>query len=244
MSLTGPTRPTWVFLSDLHVGDGSGADDFGPSPQPSPGGRGQGEGGRADCDLIAFCARARARRDRVVVVGDLFDLWQTGLADIEKAHGEAIEALMEVLYYYVAGNHDWDMLERRFFGVRAVPLLIEDGILVMHAHQVDPEVAKWPKTARAVSGVVGFFERFVHHDFDRWAEGVEGWFSRTGRHGQNRRYIAPLSRLAIEHGCHSVVFGHTHRFAIGLMGPMGLMVSNCGTWTDGHRDCLSLGGAV
>lgn len=224
-----PTRSDLVWISDLHLGDGSGSDDFGP------------RNGQADKDLRALCAMVRRENRCIGIAGDLFELLQSTLDRILRAHGPAIEALASVTEVYVVGNHDEDMLGRMLYGMECLPYWIDvpKSMLVIHGHQVDGQLAKWPKTTRALSRVFGFFERVIHPDCDEWAEGLEAWLDGTGRHGANAAYVGPLATLARELNCRRVVFGHVHKFECGMQGPGGVRLDNCGTWCNGNRDVLS-----
>jgi len=219
-----------IFLSDLHLGDGSAADDFGP------------RGGPADQALIADCERWSARRERVILVGDVFELWQCELAAILRAHGGVVDALFPLVDAYVAGNHDWRLLGRRVLNKEVLPCLKLGSTWIEHGHDLDPVVSRWPRTAAVVCAVGGWLERTIHRDADRWAEGLAAWIGNTGRHGENERYIDPLGDRAIEHGCDRAVFGHTHElldWGARALEP-GVLVFNCGAWTNGRRDVIHL----
>ncbi len=98
-----------IALSDLHFSDGSKADDFGPAD------------GLADWELMDKIDQWKRNGDRVVLAGDVFDLWQADYRSILAAHGPVIRALFELVDVYVAGNHDWDLVGHTIQGVRVLP---------------------------------------------------------------------------------------------------------------------------
>jgi hypothetical protein len=221
----------YIVLSDLHLGDGSAADDFGPA------------GGAADMAMIAKCRDWKARGYRVILAGDIFDLWQTRLYDAIAAHREAVEALFDLVDVYVAGNHDDMLLGAQVFDVLVVPWAVVDGIYVEHGHNHDPIVSRFPRLSRAVCWIGGIAERVIHHDVDVWAERLCAWIGGTGRHGANKKYWDLVANRAFEKGCNQVVFGHTHSPGEIYIYPsygVYIRVYNAGTWTNGRRDFVEV----
>ena len=220
-----------IYLSDLHLGDGSQADDFGP------------RGGLQEVVLISQLRAWRQAGKRICLVGDIFELWQADYVDILRAHGPLVEELFACADAYVIGNHDADLLGGEVFGLEGIPHLVAWPVLVEHGHSLDPYVGRWPWAARAVSWLGGAAERLLHRDADLWAERLSARIARTGRASDNARYVGPLSREAWERGCEVVVFGHTHKPLLDYRDPAtGVVAYNCGTWTNGHRDYVEING--
>ncbi|MGE5482643.1 MAG: hypothetical protein ACM3VX_07065 [Bacteroidota bacterium] len=69
-----------LVISDLHLGDRSGADDFAPN-EPL---------------LQAFLEEVAPRARRVILNGDIFELWQTDLEPILFAYPRLIATLVEL----------------------------------------------------------------------------------------------------------------------------------------------------
>jgi len=225
-----------VVLSDLHLGDGSKADDFGPS------------NGRADVELIQF-VEALSSDTTLIIAGDLLELWQAPLWAIKRAHGAALRTLMERADIYVIGNHDKAMIGTKLYGLRGVPYwsgeLGGERTLIEHGHIHDPVVANAPRLARIFTRVVGYLERYVHRDVDRWASAAWCWLTRTGRHGGNERYVPLVARDAYAMGCTRAIFGHTHKrmlWTVARIYGRVIRVANAGTWTNGRQDVLFIGG--
>ncbi len=100
------------------------------------------------------------RSDRIVIVGDLYDLmrpraprgWRALLAAARQEHG-AIAARLEACEL-VAGNHD-EALGAPAERVYAARL----RALVTHGHQFDPPIKRLPLAAEAANFAAGWFER-------------------------------------------------------------------------------------
>ena len=234
-----------IFISDLHINDGSPADDFGPA------------GGSADEDLLVAVRGWREEGEQVCLAGDTFNLWQSLLRDIFRAHGPVIRELFSIVKVQVLGNHDWAMCGTQGFGSRWrgrkgfypayttgwVPWAVVEGIYVEHGHFHDPLIRRWPRTCAALSGGFGWVERHVWSDADVWAERAAAWLGGTGRHGPNEPYLASIAKRAAEHGCNRAVWGHTHKAGGPWLVPVGkklVQVWNCGCWTNGRRDFVKL----
>jgi UDP-2,3-diacylglucosamine pyrophosphatase LpxH len=124
-------RPVW-FVSDLHLGDGTGSDAF------------MGK----DRLLLEVVNRAREAGARLVICGDGVDVLQaTDLTPVIRAHGRLLRALTDFpqdrRVVYLHGNHDDDIRvyeDILNFDV-AERLRIGDELLALHGHQFDPFIA-------------------------------------------------------------------------------------------------------
>lgn len=120
------------FISDTHLGDGTGADRF-----------------RYPEVLLRLLEQVEAEpRAHLVLLGDFLELWASRLEGILMAHGPIFEALARIAMRhpitYVVGNHDclpwYSFLGQGFGRVRVVErFTAADGALVaLHGHQFDP----------------------------------------------------------------------------------------------------------
>ena len=120
------------FISDTHLGDGSGADRFLYSRE-----------------LLQVLARVEAEPGaQLVLLGDFLELWASRLEGILLAHGPIFEALARIALThpvtYLVGNHDclpwYSFLDQGFGNVRiAEEFTAVDGKLIaLHGHQFDP----------------------------------------------------------------------------------------------------------
>lgn len=210
-------------IFDLHFLDGSPADDFGRANGP------------ADEAVIRFCESSTIP---LIVGGDLVDLWQAGLPAILKAHGEAIEVIMDHAEVVIAGNHDLELLDSRFFGHRVVRTFDDGAFHVEHGDLRDRFVRRHPWTCQAGSWLGGMAERVISHDVDVWAERAVAWLGGTGRHGDSAKYAAKIAEAGAAVGKRICAFGHTHQAGRWEVG--GRLVLNGGTWTNDRRDYVLL----
>lgn len=120
------------FISDTHLGDGSGADRF-----------------RYPKALLRTLERVEAEpRAQLVLLGDFLELWASRLEGILLAHGPVFEALARISLThpvtYVVGNHDclpwYSFLHQGFGNVRIAEEFTADGgkLVALHGHQFDP----------------------------------------------------------------------------------------------------------
>ena len=175
--------------------------------------------------------------DRVIIVGDLYDLsrprqlgnWQEHLESLRFEWGEVLERLeaMEAVF----GNHD------RARALMGVPERLEinvDGmqLLVLHGHQFDPHIKRVPGLESVANYAAGWFARLgvepignLMGDFVAANERLE---SRIG--GQRTYDLSTQGALSLHaEGYPVVVMGHSHRLRH-LVLPEGQFI-NTGSWT-------------
>lgn len=239
-----PARQTKIFISDLHLGDGSRADDF-----------------HLTDEFLRFLDVIEPQASQLIVVGDLLELWQADLDKIVFHHNKIIERLLILAgkkrLIYIIGNHDHIPFTKYLNPQLNILLEFKDresGVWAEHGNQYDifnrykdPGMAVRNRRGRNISYLVGWAERILHPDFDEWAankllkEG--GAFLKQAAKIKNR--LTPSSKEyykrggdlseyeqaakgLISNGNRIVIFGHTHqpvlkRLATGVY-------ANCGCW--------------
>ncbi|MDP1992875.1 MAG: metallophosphoesterase [Syntrophales bacterium] len=197
-----------VCLSDMHRGDGSGADDF------------------AQNSLIYRCALENYLENgfTYIELGDAEELWENDNFDqIYITHTSVYELLAKfhdpdpakTRYLKVWGNHDlyWrdnEAVYRTLFpGIEIHEGIILEagasGILLLHGHQADPKC----------SGEIAAFSKFLVHNF--WPD-----LQRCGVKDPTRAALNPglcnevdkrLHEWASrnDQGIAAIIAGHTHR---------------------------------
>jgi len=92
----------YLFISDLHIGDGSKADDFGNN----------------DIHFINWLLKMFLKYDnlKVVFVGDVYECWQFKMKDIKRAHAELCRVISD--HRVLKGNHDYQLLRRKTMNIR------------------------------------------------------------------------------------------------------------------------------
>ena len=194
-----------LFVGDLHMGRGDGAEDFTPEAEEA---------------YLRFLERYKDARHHGV--GDILELWQADRRDVRKAHKAVFQKWkdLSVPIERVSGNHDPGI----FPAQKIIHLPRGGRVLVVHSHQFDDKNKQGTHLGRYVTQVVGFLERRVHKDVDRWLSRL--WNAVKKKAWEYDRGIAELARI---NGCNMAVYGHTHFPNIVNVG--GIVVGNCGCWT-------------
>ncbi|MDP2268930.1 MAG: hypothetical protein Q8K46_07145 [Deltaproteobacteria bacterium] len=200
-----------IVMSDMHRGDGSGADDF------------------AQNSLIYRCALEYylEKGFSYIELGDAEELWENDNFDqIYITHTPVYELLAKfhnpdpekTRYLKVWGNHDlyWKdneaVYQQLFPGIQIyegiilrMPFWVNNTILLIHGHQADPKCC----------GEIASVSKFFVHNF--WAE-----FQRLGAKDPTRAATNPGlcnevdDRLHAwanhnDNGITTIIAGHTHR---------------------------------
>lgn len=241
MSTSGQTK---IFISDLHIGDGTKTDDFY-----------KGE------EFFRFLDIIERDNARLFIVGDLFELWQADLDRIVFHHSEVIKRLLSFAdkkrLTYIIGNHDHIPFVKYIDPGLDVCLEFEDAekaIWAEHGNQYDifncykdPRMALRNRWGRSASYIMGWLERIVHPDIDEWARksllkkggpflnkaadiknklmpSSPGYYERGGDFSE----YEDAARRLIEKGNKIVIFGHTHKPLLMKIGKG--IYANCGCW--------------
>jgi len=128
-----------LVISDLHLNDGSGADDFG------------------DNDLRLISWLCSFRYDMLVLNGDIYELWQSRKKKIRQAHKALfyyLETMLSAQLIQLKGNHDY-----RLFKLLSKVIKTKSGkrILITHGFQNDPWMTS--PVSRFLVWCVGIIEK-------------------------------------------------------------------------------------
>ena len=208
----GGERPLY-FASDLHLGDGGPADDF-------------AEGEHRAAFEWFLDHEVEAEGGELILVGDVFEIWQCHLGRIRERYGSFFWRLLN--YRLLRGNHDSALrkpLEWRW--PRGRPPLV----LAEHGHQADPLNSSLGFVGRTVTAVAGALERLGWRDVDqktwRW-KWMPTPVTRPDRFPPDH-YAKYARRRAQETGASIVVLGHTHKPTLTRLGD-GTLYADCGCW--------------
>lgn len=91
-------RPIYV-VSDLHLGDCGPRDNFAHMAN-----------GRREDEFIGFLDFVEKQHGRLIIVGDLFELWQSNISLVLTLRDQLLSRLAKMGAIYVLGNHDADLL--------------------------------------------------------------------------------------------------------------------------------------
>ena len=234
-----------IFISDLHLGDGSRTDDF-----------------HRDKELLKFLEFVEDEANEFIIVGDLFELWQANMDRVLFRHNEVVNKILsmrtKIIVRYVIGNHDYIPFIKFINSGVGISLEYHDaenGIVAEHGNRYDIfnryknplQSVKWPR-GRRFALLAASLERFVNRDADVWLEkALEKTEDFLGHAALIRNKITPSSQEYLKKGGHFgefeeavknhidngakiVIFGHTHRCQLETIGKG--IYANCGTWVD------------
>jgi len=237
-----------IFISDLHIGDGSRTDDF-----------------HRDKEFLTFLDFVEKEALELVVVGDLFELWQAELDKILFRHTDVVNRLLslrkKLKVTYVIGNHDhvpFVKLVEADIGIQTEYCDEESGIVAEHGNRYDVfnryknplRSIKWP-SGRYISVFLAQLERLISPDIDTWFKNTvenvdeflrEAALIRNKVTPSSKEYLAKgghfgeFEKAVISHmnkGAKIVIFGHTHKAQLDVMGDG--IYANCGSWVDGAQ---------
>jgi len=234
-----------VFISDLHLGDGSKTDDF-----------------HRDEEFLRFLDFVSDEAEELIIVGDLFELWQASLDKVLFKHDKVVKRLLvlreKVKLHYVVGNHDYIPFIRFADLANGICLEYRDNknkIVAEHGNKYDIfnryqnplRSIKWP-AGKYFSMLIASLERWVNPNIDTWAAKTADKlddFLREAAFIKNR--VTPASREYLKRGGHFgefekavkkhlskgskvVIFGHTHKAQLEQV--EGGIYANCGAWVD------------
>jgi len=208
---TGIDKPIAVF-SDLHLADGSKADDF-------------------KKNKTKFKAALDWAQDMTkVYTGDILEQWQASSDKIVQKHRELMLRMMEEDSIYIHGNHDYEMSEWIGLGVHWSMKI--GKVLFLHGHDPDLINGKLRWIGRATTWLGGLLERIGWRNKDQLAK-LKAVVTPSRMSDEEYDEIAGLylkwvAKQAKEQDCTVAVFGHTHRPAITECD--GIVVANVGAW--------------
>ncbi len=143
-------------ISDVHLGDCGVRDTF--------------EAGGKTPELRAFLDHVGREGGELVILGDLFELWQMNLSRLLVSRREILDQLASLPVVYVPGNHDVDLahfigegfLDHPFFAAMRGPFVRELGgrqFRFFHGHETDPfNAGDEPGFGRMLAIFSGIFE--------------------------------------------------------------------------------------
>ena len=190
-------------ISDLHIGDGSEADDF-------------------KHNLTAFnefLDKTNNDCARLILLGDIFELWQYRFDNIHKAYYNTINNMFNLTDFYIIGNHD-----------QSIPTLITmpnirtrllyQSCLFTHGNEYDKYNDWGSSIGKRITSVWTYIEKILPCN-----DIVEHlWRS------DNEQYYNKLYADMIEAKATTAVFGHTHKRS--SCEYRGKTIINAGCWTE------------
>ena len=250
-----------IFISDLHLGNGSRTDDF-----------------HRDKEFFKFLEFVESQAEELIILGDFLELWQSDLDRALFRHSEVVNKLLslrnKLKISYVIGNHDYIPFVKFIdldVGISLEYRDTESDIVAEHGHKYDIfnrynnplRSIKWPSDKQLTLFVAGL-ERLIHPNIDIWIkkaiEGLDdflreaifirnkitpatkGYLRRGGHFGEFEEAV----KNHLNQGAKIVIFGHTHKPQLQILDEG--IYANCGAWVDGvvptyiayYRDRIAL----
>jgi UDP-2,3-diacylglucosamine pyrophosphatase LpxH len=229
-------RSTIYAISDLHMGDAGPRDNF-------------ALGGR-EKQLMSFLDFVERNNGRLVICGDLFELWQSNVSKVLTKRVWLLDRLAKMEAVYVLGNHDADLyyflgqrgwLTHPFFERMCIGCHLNRGgksFQFTHGHEADPYCADdTPGLGRITAIYSGMAEDRnggpMLDEYRTVEQKVIGPMERFVSfwnllRGKPDRFTDINRRLRDAPPVADVVIcGHTHR-----PGHIGSWLYNCGTWAE------------
>lgn len=207
-----------VFVSDLHLGDGSKSDDFHRDDELA--------------DLVS-----KYWNDETYLLGDIYELWQAKLSKIMWKHEGIIKILKAADSTFIYGNHDYLPFSKYWTEVYEDELIYAE-----HGHQYDIYNntsmfnLKWP-IGKYATIAVGWLERLLHKDVDEFLLKKYGEFKYMAAKLQGAKKSGHKISRASKAYVHVsptrqpiYVTGHTHKAELYKFNDC--IYANCGAWVD------------
>jgi UDP-2,3-diacylglucosamine pyrophosphatase LpxH len=237
-----------VFISDLHLGDGLRTDDF-----------------HRDKQFLKFLDFVEVEAKELIILGDLFELWQADLDRVLFQHSAVVNKLLSLAgklkLTYVIGNHDYIPFIKFTKAGLGLSLEYSDSrskIVAEHGYKYDIfnrydnplKSLKWPP-GKYLAATLASLERIIHPDIDQWTRkainNVDEFLQKVV---QIVNKIPPSTEEYLQRGGHfgefeEAVKKHITKGAkiviFGHTHKPQLQVlgkgiyANCGAWTDGQK---------
>lgn len=228
-------------ISDLHSGDGSHRDTFNTRP-----GRKQ--------ELFAFIDYVKSCDGKLVVLGDLFELYQMNFGSVLEYNLSLLDKLNELPGIYMLGNHDADLgvmtfasgfkLHPYFKKLRHASEHFEYDTLLIHGHAQDPYCcSSYPNIDRISAIYAGvkkdrnggaFYgsrtvESVAGGRFGRWSRLYRRCTFQPSYEVMQRRRVLDYFNGMCEI---PLLYGHTHEPGQFTHNGKSLPIFNCGSWVE------------
>jgi len=221
-------------VSDLHLCDGGPRDRFAWNDRPQ--------------QFDRFLDFVEQQHGRLIIAGDLFDLWQCNFSRSVEHYGPLLDRLAAMQAIYVVGNHDIDLLHfigahflnHPLFDTLCGPFVLNDGrrrIKIMHGHEADKYCSnEMPDFSRILATITGLLEDKNGGPM-KGRSSIEDLFVGSlekmvafhewlwGKKPRDQELIAGLKQPVDNGECNIVIGGHTH-----TPGRQGEWYYNSGSW--------------
>lgn len=200
-----------LVISDLHLANGTGTDDFGTFENSV----------ERENRLIAFIEKYNPQQ--IYINGDIFELWQVKMKKIEEVHPIILNFInSDSRVIKLIGNHDYSL-----GGTLKVSLTTENGKKICITHGFEYEKRLKNKIGRFFSWILGKIELLFPN--------IDNFFSH--KHYLNkgiRQKVLDYGKAILEKGYDIVVVAHSHGLTKHEFGTK--IYANSGTCQEGKRE--------
>jgi UDP-2,3-diacylglucosamine pyrophosphatase LpxH len=195
--------------------------------------------------------------DHFILLGDIYDFWRRNNADLIKENDEIMAKLNDLKaknIYYVAGNHDYYILDlnkkynHEYEGIISKYLRLEDGgesFFFIHGYEMEAILWEFPASLQMYEQ----FSKEMCYNKDETGGFLSKIWDINQYFGKKRRFVNDMNKLphkreiekvdefALTTGKYALlgmkphetlIFGHTHRPFINEA----KKVANTGSWID------------
>jgi len=202
----------YALLSDLHLGDGSLADNFRKKNWP---------------DFTELIQKLWFENYIMVFVGDTCEAMQFHYSKIFESYPNLRQILANSLI--VKGNHDIDISKHCQNEIYEYLELCDGKVLAYHGYQDDQPIGKG--IVKAALKCWAVLERLLGRKITSWIQSDPISPQDPRYVGDKSEYVQKAKERALEQDCEIVVFGHTHSPGIFYEGER--KVINTGTCQNG-----------
>ncbi len=249
--MTAPFVYPIFCVSDLHLGDKGPRDNFEHMND-----------GKRPCEFKRFLDHVEECEGRLLILGDLFELWQSNVSKVITCRPDLLDRLAKMPgggARYILGNHDADLLyftdpdspcklTHPFFQttVSGYGEHIGREFYFIHGHQADPyckgdtpglgritAIYAGLKEDRRGSPLWNKYQTVEEHSIGR----LERWSTIVrrlcGKPGRFKAMNQELCQIRARNECDVLVSGHTHFAGQLYSKDWGLLpIYNTGTWAE------------
>lgn len=228
-----------AFFADKHLSDRSPGDDFQRWEYAS----------RTTQDYLY------KQGVRIIgLLGDTLDTLEAGNSEILGAYYDFLANMHQMFQViYVEGNHDpmsniVDITKEFAGGERYQPVRYANTYILknpedyglelrsrfpvglLHGHQFDSQISRFPRIAAVVGQVGGWLERRGFPNVDRWFSQAMHKLGQTGRYSRGRSFDRTARQYAQDLQWKTIICGHTHHNLTYNDGS--ILYLNPGSWTN------------
>ena len=199
-----------IFFSDVHCGDDKSK----------------------HAELLAYLRKYKKSVDKIIIVGDLLDLWVSSLGKALPTASPLLEFIKknyEGNFHYILGNHDWDLLPLKpllpFIHTSLLFNAYDKKVIVLHGHLLDPDPYVKTKFSHYMAWFINKFDRWAKIDTRKALVSLSERIKNDPYEKLLKAYEENIVTMA-KGNFDFVIVGHSHQPSIKTID--GVVIINCG----------------